>query len=91
MLFHVDNIKIKQKNPVIRYKIANVLTEFTMFKPNKIKKKRNRNSQILLFRYGASVLTGLNEKCSKIKGFRQSINGINLKIKYFSFQNTLRY
>ena len=42
-------------------------------------------------RYGASVLTGLNEKCSKIKGFRQSINGINLKIKYFSFQNTLRY
>lgn len=53
MLFHVDNIKIKQKNPVIRYKIANVLTEFTMFKPNKIKKKRNRNSQILLFRYGA--------------------------------------
>ena len=52
MLFHVDNIKIKQKNPVIRYKIANVLTEFTMLKPNKIKKKRNRNSQILLFRYG---------------------------------------
>ena len=41
--------------------------------------------------FGASVLTGLNEKCSKIKGFRQSINGINLKIKYFSFQNTLRY
>ena len=40
---------------------------------------------------GASVLTGLNEKHSKIKGFRQSINGINLKIKYFSFQNTLRY
>ena len=54
MLFHVDNIKIKQKNPVIRYKIANVLTEFTMLKPNKIKKKRNRNSQILLFRYGAA-------------------------------------
>lgn len=43
------------------------------------------------FCFGASVLTGLNEKCSKIKGFRQSINGINLKIKYFSFQNTLRY
>ena len=42
-------------------------------------------------RYGASVLTELNEKRSKIKGFRQSINGINLKIKYFSFQNTLRY
>ena len=41
--------------------------------------------------YGASVLTELNEKRSKIKGFRQSINGINLKIKYFSFQNTLRY
>ena len=34
---------------------------------------------------------GFNEKRSKIKGFRQSINGINLKIKYFSFQNTLRY
>ena len=57
MLFHVDNIKIKQKNPVIRYKIANVLTEFTMLKPNKIKKKRNRNSQILLFRYGADKRT----------------------------------
>lgn len=41
--------------------------------------------------FGASVLTELNEKRSKIKGFRQSINGINLKIKYFSFQNTLRY
>ena len=37
-------------------------------------------------RNGASVLTGLNEKNSKIKGFRQSINGINLKIKYFSFK-----
>lgn len=36
-------------------------------------------------RYGASVLIGLNKKHSKIKGFRQSINGINLKIKYFSF------
>ena len=32
---------------------------------------------------GARVLTRLNEKCSKIKGFRQSINGINLKIKCF--------
>ena len=70
MLFRVDNIKIKQKNPVIRYKIASALTGFTMLKPSKIKEKRNRNSQILLFRYGASVLTGLARKCSKIKGFR---------------------
>ena len=51
----------------------------------------NPNAPATDFRFGASVLTGLNEKCSKIKGFRQSINGINLKIKYFSFQNTLRY
>ena len=47
---------------------------------------RNKNLVI-----GARVLIGFNEKRSKIKGFRQSINGINLKIKYFSFQNTLRY
>ena len=53
----------------------------------------NKKSHLTIgfFSIGASVLTGLNEKCSKIKGFRQSINGINLKIKYFSFQNTLRY
>ena len=44
---------------------------------------------IKLFENGARVLIGFNEKRSKIKGFRQSINGINLKIKYFSFQNTL--
>ena len=57
----------------------------------KYKAKTSRFLSTLRFLFGASVLTGLNEKCSKIKGFRQSINGINLKIKYFSFQNTLRY
>lgn len=40
MLFRVDNMKTKQKNPVIRYKIASVLTGFTMLKPSKIKKKK---------------------------------------------------
>ena len=49
------------------------------------------NSAYSEFINGARVLIGFNEKRSKIKGFRQSINGINLKIKYFSFQNTLRY
>ena len=46
---------------------------------------KNAASQKGLPQRGAGVLTGLNEKHGKIKGFRQSINGINLKIKYFSF------
>ncbi len=48
-----------------------------MLKPSKIKKKRNRNSQIMLFRYGAGVLTEPNKKHSKINGLWQPTNKMN--------------
>ena len=74
------------------YKALWVLSLFHRYSDYKhITPYRNNSGVFVCVRFGASVLTELNEKHSKIKGFRQSINGINLKIKYFSLQNTLRY
>ena len=43
--------------------------------------KNRLNTGFERFFDGASGLTGLNKKRSKIKGFKQSINGINSYVK----------
>ena len=46
-------IKAKRtRNPVIQYEVASGLAGLAVIKSSKNKEKRNRNSQILLFRYG---------------------------------------